>query len=282
MDTIEDDMTISLETKVPMLRNFHSYLYQPDWKFMGSKGKDRQLLEDFPTISLEFRNLAKVYQEIIVDVCHMGGLGMVEFLEKKVDSKQDWDKYCHYVSGLVGIGLSRLFSASKLEDPIIGQDTDLANSAGLFLQKNNIIRDYLEDQVEGREFWPREVMAIATLAACYNNKQVFRGVVKIRKGQAVTLMMDATNIDAVKAIVYQYVEEIYQKIPSTDPSSSRTQQIITSIRSLSVPSGALISRAHYSPIYLSCVILLAALSWHYLSTFSKVTEEYGRELSTEL
>ncbi|XP_077188658.1 squalene synthase-like isoform X1 [Paroedura picta] len=341
MDTIEDDMTISLETKVPMLENFHSYLYQPDWKFMGSKGKDRQLLEDFPTISWEFRNLAKVYQDIIADVCQMGGPGIAEFLKKKVDSKQDWDEYCHYVSGLVGIGLSRLFSASKLEDPIIGQDTDLANSAGLFLQKNNIIRDYLEDQVEGREFWPREVwskyvkklsdlampenidkavqcmnelitdtlhhvpdiltylsqlrnqsvfnfcaipqvMAIATLAACYNNKQVFRGVVKIRKGQAVTLMMDATNIDAVKAIMYQYVEEIYQKIPSTDPSSSRTQQIIASIRSLSVPSGALISRAHYSPIYLSCVILLAALSWHYLSTFSKVTEEYGRELSTEL
>lgn len=66
-------------------------------------------------------------------------------------------QYCHYVAGLVGIGLSRLFSASELEDPIIGQDTELANSMGLFLQKTNIIRDYLEDQLEGREFWPREV-----------------------------------------------------------------------------------------------------------------------------
>lgn len=66
-------------------------------------------------------------------------------------------QYCHYVAGLVGIGLSRLFSASELEDSIVGQDTDLANSMGLFLQKTNIIRDYLEDQLEGREFWPREV-----------------------------------------------------------------------------------------------------------------------------
>ncbi|XP_060105847.1 squalene synthase isoform X2 [Heteronotia binoei] len=333
LDTVEDDMTINLETKVPMLENFHSYLYQPDWKFTESKEKDRQVLENFPTISLEFRNLAKVYQDVIAEVCHKMGLGMAEFLEKKVDSKQDWDRYCHYVAGLVGIGLSRLFSASKLEDPIIGQDTELANSMGLFLQKTNIIRDYLEDQFEDREFWPSEVwskyvkklsdlakpenidkavqcmnelitntlhhvpdvliylsrlknqsvfnfcaipqvMAIATLAACYNNKQVFRGVVKIRKGQAVTLMMDATNMEAVKAIMYQYVEEIYQKIPSTDPSSNRTQQIIASVRSLSVPSGALISRVHYSPIYLSCVMLLAALSWQYLSTVSKATEEY--------
>ena len=66
-------------------------------------------------------------------------------------------QYCHYVAGLVGIGLSRLFSASELEDKIVGEDTELANSMGLFLQKTNIIRDYLEDNVEGREFWPKEV-----------------------------------------------------------------------------------------------------------------------------
>lgn len=66
-------------------------------------------------------------------------------------------QYCHYVAGLVGIGLSKLFSASQLEDPQVGQDTELANSMGLFLQKTNIIRDYLEDTQEGRNFWPQEV-----------------------------------------------------------------------------------------------------------------------------
>ncbi|KAM7171709.1 squalene synthase-like [Macrochelys suwanniensis] len=328
LDTVEDDMTISLETKVPMLHDFHSYLYQPDWRYMESKEKYKQVLEDFPTISLEFRNLAKVYRDVIADICHKMGAGMAEFLQKKVDSLQDWDKYCHYVVGLVGIGLSRLFSVLELEDPIIGQDTELANSMGVFIEKTNIIRDYLEDQLAGREFWPREVwsryakklsdltkpenidvaiqcmneliinalhhipdvltylsrlksqsvfnfcaipqvMAIATLAACYNNKQVFRGVVKIRKGQAVTLMMDATNIQAVKSIMYQYVEEIYRKIPSRDPSSNKTPQIIVSIRTMSLPNGVAVSRNHYSPIYLSCAVLLAALSWQYLSAMSE-------------
>eukprot|EP00986_Skeletonema_menzelii_P007630 scaffold3004_cov51-Skeletonema_menzelii.AAC.1 len=28
---------------------------------------------------------------------------------------------------------------------------------GLFLQKTNIIRDYLEDYVDGRAFWPQSV-----------------------------------------------------------------------------------------------------------------------------
>ncbi|KAM3930269.1 squalene synthase isoform 2-T2 [Leptodactylus fuscus] len=325
LDTVEDDMTISLETKIPMLHNFHTFLYQADWRFTESKEKDRQVLEDFPTISLEFRNLALVYQQVIADICHKMGVGMAEFLEKQVGSLLEWDKYCHYVAGLVGIGLSRLFSASELEDAIVGEDTRLSNSMGLFLQKTNIIRDYLEDQLEGREFWPSEVwskygkklsdlakpenivpavqclnelvtnalqhvpdvllylsrlrnqsvfnfcaipqvMAIATLAACYNNQQVFKGVVKIRKGQAVTLMMDATNIQAVRAIMYQYVNEIYQKIPMTDPSSGRTQNIVSTVQKLSLSNGPLLSRHGFSPIYLSCVMLLAALSWQYLST----------------
>ncbi|KAH0622898.1 hypothetical protein JD844_025734 [Phrynosoma platyrhinos] len=294
-------------------------------------GSYKTLMLKMDQISLEFRNLPKVYQDVIADICHKMGLGMAEFLEKKVESKKEWDKYCHYVAGLVGIGLSQLFSACKLEDPIVGQDKELANSLGIFLEKTNIIRDYLEDQIEGREFWPQEVwskytkkmsdlakpenidkavqcmnelitdalhhipdilmylsrlknqsvfnfcaipmvIAIATLASCYNNQQVFRGMVKIRKGQAVTLMMEATNIQAVKTIMYNYMEEIYQKIPSTDPSSRRTQEIIISVRSMTLPGGN--NWTHYSPIYLSCVMLLAVLSWQYLSTVSKAAEEY--------
>lgn len=50
LDTLEDDMTISIEKKVPLLHNFHSYLYEPDWRFTESKEKHRQVLEDFPTV----------------------------------------------------------------------------------------------------------------------------------------------------------------------------------------------------------------------------------------
>ncbi len=69
-------------------------------------------------------------------------------------------QYCHYVAGLVGIGLSKLFSASELEDSVVGEDTALSNSMGLFLQKTNIIRDYLEDVVQDRCFWPQQVWHI--------------------------------------------------------------------------------------------------------------------------
>ena len=51
-------------------------------------------------------------------------------------------------------------------------------------------------------------MAIATLAMCYNNPNVFTGVVKIRKGQAVALMMESTNMTQFQAIMTQFSEQV--------------------------------------------------------------------------
>lgn len=44
-------MSIPLDRKVPMLNDFHTFLYQDDWRFTESREKDRQVLEDFPTVS---------------------------------------------------------------------------------------------------------------------------------------------------------------------------------------------------------------------------------------
>ena len=54
------------------------------------------------------------------------------------------------MAGIVGEGLSRLFSASQWERPDMGEQDALSNHMGLFLQKTNIIRDYLEDISEVR------------------------------------------------------------------------------------------------------------------------------------
>lgn len=57
LDTVEDDVTIPLDQKIPVLQNFHSYLYEPDWCFLDSQEKDRQVLEDFPTVRHTARRL---------------------------------------------------------------------------------------------------------------------------------------------------------------------------------------------------------------------------------
>jgi farnesyl-diphosphate farnesyltransferase len=69
----------------------------------------------------------------------------------------DYDLYCHYVAGLVGEGLSGIFSVSGKEAPWIGSQLELSNSMGLLLQKTNIIRDYREDVEQRRFFWPKEI-----------------------------------------------------------------------------------------------------------------------------
>ena len=53
-----------------------------------------------------------------------------------------------------------------------------------------------------------QTMAIATLATCYNNPNVFTGVVKIRKGQAVVLMMESTNMPNFRDIMSQFAKEV--------------------------------------------------------------------------
>jgi len=51
-------------------------------------------------------------------------------------------------------------------------------------------------------------MAMAQLERCYNNRQVFRGLVRRRKGETVRLMMQASNMDNVKAIFIHYLKQV--------------------------------------------------------------------------
>lgn len=78
-----------------------------------------------------------------------------------LETIKEYDLYCHYVAGLVGEGLSRLFSETGKESPFLAHQLELSNSLGTFLQKTNIIRDFQEDARERRFFWPREIWNLA-------------------------------------------------------------------------------------------------------------------------
>lgn len=224
----------------------------------------------------------------------------------------------------MGIGLSQLFSASGLEAADIGGDEARANSMGLFLQKTNIIRDYLEDLHEGRTWWPEEVwskyagtleslaqpqtraqavqclnhlvtdalshipdvfsymsqlrnqsvfnfcaipqvMAVATLALCFNNPNVFTGVVKIRKGQAVGMMMQATSMPSVYAIFAEHIAIARAKLQPADPSYQATVQAIeTAERLISKAGVPLASPPSGNPVLLGLVAATVAAGAYYL------------------
>lgn len=166
LDTVEDDMLIDPEIKIPLLRTFHEKLATKDWTFHGCSPteKDRACLEGFDNILAEFHKLKPAYQDIIVKITRKMGNGMADYISDEkfntegVATVKDYDLYCYYVAGLVGEGLTDLMVLARFADASVkDNDYALSNLMGLFLQKVNITRDYKEDMVDGRLFYPREI-----------------------------------------------------------------------------------------------------------------------------
>ncbi len=159
LDSVEDDMTYAEDKRLPLLRTFHEKCRQDGWKIEGVGDSDdyRVLLANFNKVIKVFKSLKPEYQDVIANICEKMGNGMADYASRKVVTLTDYDDYCYYVAGLVGIGLSNLFYASGLESHELGENFDLANSMGLVLQKTNISRDYYEDLTLGRSFWPKEI-----------------------------------------------------------------------------------------------------------------------------
>jgi len=165
LDTVEDDMTAfeSNDVKVAHLLKFHeTALADPTWQMDGvGEADEKRLLQNFDKCHRVYAALKPQSQSIIADITVRMATGMAEFVDKDlgqgtVDVAQ-YNRYCHFVAGLVGEGLSRLFHASNLESSVLVKELHLSDQMGLFLQKTNIIRDYLEDYVDGRAFWPQTI-----------------------------------------------------------------------------------------------------------------------------
>ncbi|GJW23740.1 squalene synthase [Tanacetum coccineum] len=108
-------------------------------------------------VDLILSNQFSSYQKVIKDIAMKMGIGMAKLILNEVETINNYDEYCHYAAGLVGIGLSKLLHASGKE---ISLPDPISNSIGLFLQKANIIRDFHKDINEVPKpliFWPRKI-----------------------------------------------------------------------------------------------------------------------------
>jgi len=159
LDSIEDDMSFDKKQKVALLRTFHEKNYEEGWTItdVGDKEEYRELLKNYDKVIRAFKSIDSQYQQIITEICQKMGAGMADFVDAEIVSVADYNLYCHYVAGLVGVGLSKIFAVSDLEDQDLQFEEELSNDMGLFLQKTNIVRDYKEDLNESRTFWPKEI-----------------------------------------------------------------------------------------------------------------------------
>jgi len=293
LDSIEDDMNPPVQNKIDHLTTFYLHLRETTgWNLIGYGGNqnEKDLLKNFDQVIHTYAKLKPPYQDIIEDITKKMGNGMADFLTRNVVTMEDYNLYCWYVAGLVGEGCSRLFAVSKLEDPSIAKNDHLYKSMGLFLQKTNIIRDYLEDINEKppRVFYPKavwgkwakdiadfkdasninsalnclnelitdamahasdcldylavlrdpsvfkfcaipQVMAIATLYECYNNPNVFKGEVKIRKPLAVKMVIQSTSYPRVLAFFLDFVRKFRVAIRPSHPNAQKLTQILNDL-----------------------------------------------------
>jgi farnesyl-diphosphate farnesyltransferase len=158
LDTIEDDMDIPVETKKPMLLSFYNDIENDDFTLnCGDKPEYKNLMANFNKVNKCYKQLKPKYQVIIKDITSKMAHGMVQFLDKKgLTTTEEYDLYCYYVAGLVGVGLSQIFAKSGNESKDLLKHDKLSISMGTFLQKTNIIRDIKEDIDESRAWWPTE------------------------------------------------------------------------------------------------------------------------------
>ncbi|KFY93210.1 hypothetical protein V500_03823 [Pseudogymnoascus sp. VKM F-4518 (FW-2643)] len=162
-DTIEDDMTIPLDKKVSILRNFHNIIEIDGWQFHESNGNDRELLENFDVVIAELKKIKKPYYEMIKDVIKKMANGMADYaqntkmLTEGIQTVHEYEIYCYCAAGFVGEGLTRLFVSSGFGSPKLAERLSLADSMGKVLQKTNVIRDIHEDWQDGRRWYPKEI-----------------------------------------------------------------------------------------------------------------------------
>eukprot|EP01064_Diplonema_japonicum_P032604 TRINITY_DN616_c9_g1_i1.p1 TRINITY_DN616_c9_g1~~TRINITY_DN616_c9_g1_i1.p1 ORF type:complete len:376 (+),score=63.26 TRINITY_DN616_c9_g1_i1:67-1194(+) len=157
LDTIEDDMRITIDDKRPQLLDFYKKLDLDEYSLSGiGFGHEALLLENYTQVLTMYKTLSAPYQAVIKDITRQMGEGMSEYLTTPVTSVAEYNKYCFYVAGLVGHGLSDLWS---VKGHPTNTPRDTQTSMGLFLQKVNIIRDYLEDITDEppRCYWPQEI-----------------------------------------------------------------------------------------------------------------------------
>ncbi|MCL7032030.1 hypothetical protein MKW94_019924 [Papaver nudicaule] len=158
LDTVEDDMNIPSDIKVPILETFHRRTYDNNLHLKcGTKTHHKDLIDQFHHVSTALSELPKDSQEVIVETTKRMGAGMAKFVLKQVETIDDYDEYCLVVNGTAWVELTKYFHAHNLKD--VTPD-HLSNAMGFLSQKQHIIQDFMEDMnriPKAPMYWPRQI-----------------------------------------------------------------------------------------------------------------------------
>jgi farnesyl-diphosphate farnesyltransferase len=165
IDTIEDSTALEAEEKIDLIKTFCEYLHRDGFSPEVQKRMLQVVPEEeafvfknyestislYNTLSKEEKALAKRWTTEMAD-------GMCSFLTRSINTLKDLNDYCYYVAGTAGIYLTNLLrlKGSNITERVFNKLEDNTVSFGLFIQKLNIIRDFVEDNTnKKRAFWPQ-------------------------------------------------------------------------------------------------------------------------------
>jgi farnesyl-diphosphate farnesyltransferase len=100
-----------------------------------------------------------------------------------------------------------------------------------------------------------QVMAISTLALVFNNLDVYQRNVKIRKGEAVKLILASTDMDNVIAIFREYIHIISQKNETTDPNFLKISMAVGKVKKKQGSEGKSVNEIGFSKRLSRCECL---------------------------
>lgn len=166
-DTIEDSPRTP-EEKRRLLAGFAAGLDsgRPDIPADIGPPEYRGLMSRAGEVLECYRALPAAARDVIRARVREMSSGMAAWCDREIRTLSDQNDYCYYVAGLVGLMLTDLFHAYG---HIGSRDREalrpLAVDFGLALQKVNVLRDLRADLLEGRCYWPSEILSRHGLSA---------------------------------------------------------------------------------------------------------------------
>lgn len=179
LDCVEDAVWESQSEQIEFLRSLAQFFENPTGplpnisSFLGSvKGlttAETELMQDVPLLGADLKGVPEEIQKAIGRLVRSMSLGMEHYIlrksegELRISDLSDLNRYCYFVAGVVGEGLTCIISSLDSQMEVSESTIEQAHHFGFFLQKVNILKDQRKDEAEGRYFVPSRELVLASL-----------------------------------------------------------------------------------------------------------------------
>ncbi|KAL5788699.1 hypothetical protein ACOSP7_005648 [Xanthoceras sorbifolium] len=245
LDTIEDDTSIPTAVKVPMLIDFYRHLNDIDWHY--SFHQCSQNFEILIILRVMANGMASFQTVIILlKLC-----GSTFIFYQKRDIIED------YLEDINEIPKPRIFWLREIYSKYVDKIEDLKCEENLVKAVqclNEMVTNALKyagdclnhlstlnDDAALQFFGALAVKGMGTLVLCYNNIQVFKDKVKLRRGLAARLYEQTKTMSDIYNIFFEFAYVMKSKVEMHDPNAMKTLSELNKIQEICKKSGLLIT-----------------------------------------